>query len=296
MASDTNPLDIATRTRKRQRQKRLLTGLIGAPIVLALVFLLPPLAFFVLVLAVFGLAAFEYVRLARHWAPSAPLGSLLVWMPLAACALFWPLYRGLAASSPALWLVAAAAVIVLGPACTVLFARTVRAPEGFVAVGVLAFGIPYFALPVVCLARLQALDPWLVFLLLAIVWLGDTAAYYVGSRIGRHKMAPKVSPNKSWEGAAAGFAAGLVAAGVWSWWRLGVVDGKLLGVAVLTAIAAQLGDLVESTIKRGAGVKDSSDLLPGHGGIFDRMDAMLFAAPVFLLGLWLLGTDRLSVS
>lgn len=279
-----------------QRQKRLLTGVIGAPIALALVFSLPPEAFFVLLLAVFVLAAHEYVRIARHWAPSAPLGSLLVWMPLAAGALAWPLYRNLAAESPWMWLVAAAAVIVIGPACTVLFASSVREPEAFIGIGVLAFGIPYFALPAVCLAQLQALDPWLLVLLLAIVWLGDTAAFYVGSRIGRHKMAPKVSPNKSWEGAAAGFATGLVATVAWSWWRLGEVPAELLAIAATTAAAAQVGDLVESVIKRGAGVKDSSDLLPGHGGVFDRMDAMLLAAPVFLLGLWLLGPGRLGAS
>lgn len=296
LASDTNPPDTATRARKTQRQKRLLTGLVGAPLVLALVFLLPPEAFFLLVLAVFTLAAFEYVGIARHWAPSAPLGSLLVWMPLAAGALFWPLYRGLQTQSLGMWLAAAAAAVVLGPACTVLFARSVREGEAFPAIGVLAFGIPYFALPVVCVARLQALDPWLVFLLLAIVWLGDTAAFYVGSRIGRHKMAPKVSPNKSWEGAVAGFATGLAATASWSWWRLGEVPAELLAIAALTAVAAQVGDLVESIIKRGAGVKDSSDLLPGHGGIFDRMDAMLFAAPVFLLGLWLLGPGPLGAS
>ncbi|NJL28460.1 MAG: phosphatidate cytidylyltransferase [Thermoanaerobaculia bacterium] len=289
MASDKNSPDTAARARKSHRQKRLLTGLIGAPVALALVFFLPPLAFFGLILAVFTLAAFEYVRLARHWAPSAPLASLLAWVPLAACALFWPLDRGLETESLGMWLVVAGAVVAVGPACTVLFARSVREPEAFIGIGVLAFGIPYFALPTVCVARLQGLDPWLLFLLLAIVWLGDTAAFYVGSRIGRHKMAPKVSPNKSWEGAVAGFAAGLGATAVWSWWRLGEIPAGLLAVAALTAIAAQIGDLVESVIKRGAGVKDSSDLLPGHGGIFDRMDAMLLAAPVFLLGLWVLG-------
>jgi phosphatidate cytidylyltransferase len=104
-------------------------------------------------------------------------------------------------------------------------------------------------------------------------------------------MAPSISPKKSWEGSVAGFATAVLAAAVWSVWRLGSLDGALVGVAACTAVAAQLGDLVESMIKRGAGVKDSGHLLPGHGGMFDRLDAMLFAAPVLLLGLWLVGFE-----
>jgi phosphatidate cytidylyltransferase len=157
--------------------------------------------------------------------------------------------------------------------------------------GILGFGVLYFALPIASLHYLQQADPWLVFLLMAIVFLGDTAAYYVGSAIGRHRMAPVISPKKSWEGAAAGFVTAVAAAAVWSAWKLGRVDPELLAAAALTALAAQVGDLVESMIKRGAGVKDSGHILPGHGGVLDRLDAMLFAAPVLLLGLWVLGVD-----
>ena len=137
--------------------------------------------------------------------------------------------------------------------------------------------MPYFAVPVAALVRLQQHDPWVLFLLLAIVWLGDTAAYYVGTRFGRHRLAPVVSPKKSWEGAIAGF--------------LTSVASALLGIAALVAVASQLGDLAESLLKRGAGVKDSGELLPGHGGLWDRMDAMLFAAPVMLVLLWLAGWE-----
>ena len=94
-------------------------------------------------------------------------------------------------------------------------------------------------------------------------------------------MAPRVSPNKSWEGAAAGFAAGIVATLVWSWFRHREIDPALLLVAGLTAVAAQVGDLFESLLKRSAGVKDSSRLIPGHGGVLDRIDSWLFAAPVY---------------
>jgi phosphatidate cytidylyltransferase len=161
--------------------------------------------------------------------------------------------------------------------------------ETLPALGALGFGVLYFALPLASLHLLQRLDPWIIFLLLAIVWLGDTAAYYVGSRIGRHKMAPVISPKKSWEGAAASFVVAVLSAAVWNYCRRGALEPGLLAVAAATAVAAQIGDLVESMIKRGSGVKDSGNILPGHGGILDRMDAMLFAAPVLLIGLWLLG-------
>jgi hypothetical protein len=98
-----------------------------------------------------------------------------------------------------------------------------------------------------------------------------------------HKLAPAVSPNKSWEGAIAGLATSLAATAIWSQLRLGHVDAVLLAIGGATAVASQLGDLVESLLKRGFGVKDSGALLPGHGGFWDRMDAMLFAAPTLLL-------------
>ena len=150
----------------------------------------------------------------------------------------------------------------------------------------MAFGLPYFALPIAALYWIRVQDPWLIFLLGAIVWLGDTAALYFGKAFGRHRLAPVVSPRKSWEGSIAGLLTGLVATAIWAGVRAPQHLWLLLAVAAATAVAAQSGDLVESLIKRSAGVKDSGALLPGHGGLYDRMDAMLFAAPTFLAGLW----------
>jgi phosphatidate cytidylyltransferase len=187
-----------------------------------------------------------------------------------------------------LHLFAGALLLSVGLGTLVLFSRT-PLEETLPALGILGFGLPYFALAIASPDLLQRLDPWLAVLLLAIVWLGDTIAYYVGSRIGRHKMAPVISPKKSWEGAIASFVLAVVAAGVWDVWRRGGLEPGLLAVAALTAVAAQIGDLVESMIKRGSGVKDSGNILPGHGGALDRVDALLFAAPVLLFGLWVFG-------
>lgn len=268
--------------------QRLLTAAVTVPLALAAVFYLPSVWFFIVVAIVFGWAAAEFVRIARFWAPGAPIEAMIALVLLSAILLadLIPLYGDRLA--PELELFAGALLASVGIGSLVLLAKT-PLPEVFPALGAFAFGVPYFALPIASLYHIQRLDPWWLLLLIAIVWLGDTAAFYVGSRIGRNKLAPTVSPNKTWEGAVAGFATGLAATVAWSLLRLGEVDGRLLLIGAATAVAAQLGDLVESMLKRGAGVKDSGDLLPGHGGMLDRMDAMLFAAPVFLLGLWITG-------
>jgi len=270
--------------------KRLLTAFVATPIALAAVFLLPGWWFFVFMTAVIDCAAFEYLAIVRPRAPQAPLRLLLVLAPLAAYAISFALSDGTEIPAMRLHVLAGALVISVGLGTLLLFSRT-PLEETIPALGILGFGIPYFALPIAASHRLQQIDPWVVFLLLAIVWLGDTAAYYVGSRIGRHKLAPVISPKKSWEGAAASFVVAMIAAVVWSQVRLHRLDLGLLSAAGLTAAAAQIGDLVESMIKRGSGVKDSGSVLPGHGGVLDRMDALLFAAPVLLFALWLLRVD-----
>lgn len=120
----------------------------------------------------------------------------------------------------------------------------------------------------------------LVFLLFICIIFTDTAAFMVGSLFGKHRMAPRISPAKSWEGAIAGILAGIGAgllAHVWFYWRLPVHHAVMIGL--ILAVTAILGDLAESVVKRAGGVKDASNLLPGHGGCFDRVDSLLFSAP-----------------
>lgn len=150
-------------------------------------------------------------------------------------------------------------------------------------------GLTLIAIPAL---REQPNGPSLVLFLLCTVWAGDIAALYAGKAFGRHKLAPSISPNKTWEGAIASVAGSVVVAAgllelsdVLSRWNSAAISlgedtwAYWLLVAVLVNVAAQVGDLAESALKRSAGVKDSGTLLPGHGGVLDRIDALLLAAP-----------------
>jgi phosphatidate cytidylyltransferase len=267
--------------------KRVLTAAVVLPLALAAIFFLPPLGFFVFVLLVVELAVLEYVAITGSLGSPKAMASLPVLVPLAVLFLLPEIWDGDPMLPPEYllgWILLASG----GMAAIALFSRA-PVKESVVALGFLAFGLPYFVLPVASLHRLRSLDPWVVLLVAAIVWLGDTAAYYVGCHWGRRKLAPVVSPHKTWEGAVAGFVAAVAATAVWSLWRLGEVDSRLLALGAVTSIAAQVGDLVESLVKRSAGVKDSGGLLPGHGGMLDRLDSLLFAAPVLAVGLYILG-------
>ncbi len=271
--------------------KRLLTAALAVPLALAAVFQLAPLLFFLLLVAIFEIAVFEFVRLSAVWAPRAPRAALLVLVPGVAW-LFGPgTHAGGATEVPAEYLLALGLVLSVGVGLVVLLGRT-PIEEAVPALAIVGFGLAYFSVPLACLYHLQRVDPWLLLLLLAIVWLGDTAAYYCGTLWGRRKLAPVVSPNKTWVGAAGAIAAALAAAAVWSQLRLGGVGWPLLALAAVTSAGAQLGDLVESTFKRAGKVKDSGVLLPGHGGMLDRLDALFFGAPVLVVGLWLSGLDE----
>ncbi|HKI86089.1 MAG TPA: hypothetical protein VKA53_05020, partial [Thermoanaerobaculia bacterium] len=150
--------------------KRLLTAAIGVPLALAAVFILPGWGFFLVVLVLLEWAAVEYVTLGRKASAKGPLGALLVLVPIAAVGLSPELFPWAAAGRGGEGPLLSAAVIAIVVGATVLFART--PPEDVIAaLGLLAFGIPYFALPIAAITWLQQLDPWVLFLLLAIVWL-----------------------------------------------------------------------------------------------------------------------------
>jgi phosphatidate cytidylyltransferase len=141
-----------------------------------------------------------------------------------------------------------------------------------------------------CALPLREQNPhWLMYALL-INWVGDIGAYYVGRRWGRHKMAPRISPHKSWEGAAASVAVSVGVAGAYLLWFVpGVTVAQAVALTAAANAAGQLGDLTESAMKRGAGLKDSGVILPGHGGFLDRVDSTLFSLPLIYAYLKLAG-------
>jgi phosphatidate cytidylyltransferase len=147
------------------------------------------------------------------------------------------------------------------------------------------FGVLFVGWSLGHLVLLRSLDggQWSILFLCTIIWVGDSIAMYVGKSLGRHKMAPTISPGKTWEGAAGCILGCLLAAALGVHFlmpRLALWQGLVLGLVI--SLVAQVSDLSESLIKRYAGVKDSGELIPGHGGLLDRVDSMLFAAPVFL--------------
>ena len=133
------------------------------------------------------------------------------------------------------------------------------------------------------LGFLLLLSRFAVFVVLGIIWAGDSAAYYIGRRWGRHRLAPRISPGKTIEGAAAGLTVSLAAGVGLGGILLDTPYLSLVLMSLITALAGQAGDLCESVLKRSVGAKDSSNRLPGHGGVLDRVDSLLFAAPVFYL-------------
>ena len=143
-------------------------------------------------------------------------------------------------------------------------------------------GAVYIGYAVSFFLRLRASEQGLYWIIVALLgtWICDTGAYFVGSTIGKRKLCPKISPKKTWEGAIGGLVSGVLAVVLLSWWLLDLAIGwgLLLGVAVV--LAATFGDLAESVIKRQVGIKDSGKLIPGHGGMLDRVDSLLFVVPI----------------
>jgi len=172
-------------------------------------------------------------------------------------------------------------LFVLGIAVITLFTRRPLV-ETLPAAGISASALLLVAFPLTYAVRLHGwgeYGPWLLLFALVITWAGDTAAYFAGRAFGQHLLAPHLSPKKTWEGSLAGLAASIVVGVIFERW-LHAPWAFLIGMAVAGNIAGQIGDLLESAYKRSAGVKDSGAMLPGHGGVLDRIDALILAFPV----------------
>jgi phosphatidate cytidylyltransferase len=256
--------------------RRILTAAVLFPLFWLLVKRAPPWAFYAMAAIVLARAAWECVVLLEH-TPARPYKLLGVAGSLAVLASF----LGLGPSFPAVLPVFLVVVVAL---CASLWSREEPAAMLGSALGTL-FPVIYVGVALSYTVALRGIPGEdgedLLMLLLACVIAADTAAYYVGSAFGRRRLAPRVSPNKSWEGALGGMVASVGAALLAHFWffqRLPLSHAVILGL--LLAVASILGDLSESVIKRAAGAKDASNLLPGHGGMLDRADSLLFAGPV----------------
>lgn len=262
--------------------KRILTAIVLVPLVLLLVFKGQFWLITVVVGAVAELALWEYLSLADTTGAKTPR----IASGIAVAALFVVTFFQALALAP----LAGAIVLALLIVCAFRSPLQRVLPDAAYAVfGVLYIGFSLTTLPL--LSQQENGASLLLFLLFA-VWAGDIAALYIGRTWGRKKLAPAISPGKTWEGSIASMAGSIaITAGLfWLAAKLQARDIAVLSypgaisrwliLAAILNVAAQVGDLVESALKRGAGVKDSGSLLPGHGGVLDRIDALLIAAPV----------------
>ena len=172
-------------------------------------------------------------------------------------------------------------IFLLGVAALTLWTKRPMV-EGLPAAGISSSGLILVALPLTFAIRMHGIGmfgPPLLLFVLVITWVGDTAAYFLGRSFGKRHLAPVLSPKKTWEGTIASILGALLVALVFSRF-VNIPLPHLLGMAAAGNVAGQMGDLFESAFKRSAGVKDSGTLLPGHGGVLDRIDALILAFPV----------------
>ncbi len=269
---------------KSSLKQRVITALVLAPPVMAAVLLLPTALFASMLAIVVGLGAWEWAKLAGLSSPRAQ--QTYVALVVFFLGFVWFLQDWqegvllLLLLALAWWLVAAVWVIRY-PASATAWSTAVwrRGVIGFLVL------IPAWAALVVLHGHGEQ-GPRLVLLVMLLIWGADSGAYFAGRKWGRDKLAPFVSPGKSWQGLWGGLAAALLIAVLFTDLFSIRVDYHFyfITICIITAIFSVLGDLVESMFKREAGIKDSSNLLPGHGGMLDRIDSFTAAAPVFTLG------------
>lgn len=257
---------------------RFITALVLVPLILAALLLLSGEMLTLLVALVMTYCAWEW---ARFVAPGSKAARILYTFLLGDLIALVFLFRGFALQPAWLYEIA-----VFGWLLMVLwvarYPTPVPAALAFV-LGILILLVAWMALSVLALAGWQ----WLLFLLV-LVWAADVGAYFAGRTFGVRKLAPSVSPGKTWAGVGGGMTLSLLVAIFGAWW-FGLPWLPFVALCILAAALSVVGDLTVSMFKRARGMKDSGHLLPGHGGMLDRVDSLLAAAPVLVLGLIHLG-------
>ncbi|MEW6544377.1 MAG: phosphatidate cytidylyltransferase [Nitrospirota bacterium] len=255
--------------------RRVYPALVFVPLFYLLVRYAPPSAFFGLVAAAAAVALLEFFRLHFKEKPSLGARGLgLSLLGLLLASLQWP---GVL-SERSVFLLVLLSVLIWRMGSR----RELR--SGLADSAVLVFGTLYIGLTLGTLLLTRSLPDgeFLIFFVFLVTWAGDTGAYYSGLYLGRHRLAPTISPNKTVEGLAGAFVFALGGALLARAWFLPSFSlGDCLATGLLLTVAGVLGDLAESTLKRSAGVKDSGSVIPAHGGMLDRLDSLLFTAPVF---------------
>ncbi|MFI5114490.1 MAG: phosphatidate cytidylyltransferase [Terriglobales bacterium] len=285
--------------------KRIVTAVVLIPLVLLLVLKAPLYVLAIVAAAVVLAAVAEFLRLVARYGVQ-PLGQATY----AFVALFFVFVIVVSTNrTPLVETTAMMCGLALAAVAPFLFLtlamRRRDLTSGYPAAAASVFAFAYIAVPMALLVglRQQAAGAIYVIYTLLVVWAGDIFAFFIGKGLGRHRMSPEISPKKTWEGAVASILASVIVGTLWfqhapgisaALLKTGLIERRdgifspqqlppLVTLIVLSAVvnlAAQLGDLAESLLKRGAGVKDSGSILPGHGGMLDRIDAMLFAVPV----------------
>ena len=258
-------------------KSRIATALVIAPFTLAAVFLLTPQAFALFMALIVLMAAWEWtamMRLVSRAQRTVYILSVLFAIVVAQKTL--PHFEQLIFSAAAVWWVAAAVLVMLYPRACALWCG--RASKGVVGFFVL---VPTWA----AMVYIRELDqgPWLIVYMFLLVWGADTGAYFAGKRFGKRKLMPHVSPAKSWAGVGGASVTVLLVTMITQQY-LHFSQNLSFGVYILALVLlffSVVGDLTESMFKRQCGIKDSGSILPGHGGIMDRIDSLTAAAPVF---------------
>jgi len=251
--------------------KRVLTAFVGIPLLIGIIYFAPSWVFTILILFVALVSLNEFYTMMRPKAAEVIVFFNYLLTALLFCSL---LGKGLL-------YIGVFPFFVILPLAFFMFRYSKGHPK-MVDIGGIILGPFYICLPLAFLAIIARLPQghlW-VFFILAITFAGDTCSFYVGRFFGRHKLT-RISPGKTWEGALGGLIANVVSAGVYAWLFFPSLSvNSLMVLGIIIGISGQVGDLAESMLKRMSNTKDSGNILPGHGGMLDRIDSFLFAIPV----------------
>ena len=268
-------------------KQRIITAFFLLPFVFGSILLLPVGFFSIVWAAVMSMAAYEWLKLSNIKSTPPLLLGLVILNVAFVLAWFYPF-----SNFPVEWFILIVWLFVIVSFTGDPVSRLQKCSPTFYSVIGIATGVMVIFPTWLAMVLLHQHNPWMVLHVFGIVWIADTGAYFSGKLFGKRKLAPAISPGKSWEGVWGA----LIAVTIYSiivsfWWQHDVQQEQWLFVliCVLAAIASVAGDLLESVFKRTSGVKDSGQILPGHGGVMDRLDSITAAAPVFTAAYYLAG-------